>query len=367
MSIATRNIIRLLCASAAIVLAATLLTFTVDPLQLFRPARFFTAMYSLDTRMQNAGLIRSQQFDTVLMGTSLSIHVRPSDIDRTLGVRSVKLAMPGSNSREHIFVLDTAMERRPRRVLWQMDDWIFRNAPDVDAYLPANLYRRNVSGLAQYLLSGAMARESLWIALRAFPTLAPVITKLTNGVMFRFPLAEVDDINAFRRDLDIGAMYNKPKALAGFRSIIDPSRRKILSGGYDLDAMIQGFQRDAIGFITKHPDVQFDIYFAPYSILFFVALRDASPATLKTTYDFTAYAAERLTQLPNVRLYDFRAVREITHDLNDYVDVAHYSPAVDRKILSWLAEGKYRVDPKAPLASLEQLKAQVEAYRVEQP
>jgi len=42
--------------------------YIVDPLQLFRPARLFAAGYSLDGRMQNAGLIRSQQYDTVFMG-----------------------------------------------------------------------------------------------------------------------------------------------------------------------------------------------------------------------------------------------------------------------------------------------------------
>jgi hypothetical protein len=367
MSIAARNVIRLLGTSAVIVLAAALLTFAVDPLQLFRPARFFAAMYSPDSRMQDAGLIRSQQFDTVFMGTSLAIHFRQSDIDKALGVRSLKLAMTGSSAREQSFVLDAAMESRPKRVIWQMDDWIFRSAPNIDAnaFLPANLYRRNASSLAEYLLSGAMARESLWIALRAFPTLTPVIAKLTNGVMFKFPITEVDDINALPRDTDIGARYNKPKALAAFRGMIDPSRRKALSEGYDLDTMIQGFQRDAIGLIARNPDVQFDIYFAPYSILQFVALRDAAPETLKITYDFTAYAFERLKQFPNVRLYDFRVAKEVTHDLGNYADVLHHSPAIDLKILSWIAEGKYRVDPKAPLASLEQLKAQVEAYRLE--
>ena len=43
----------------------------------------------------------------------------------------------------------------------------------------------------------------------------------------------------------------------------------------------------------------------------------------------------------------------------------HHSPAIDLKVLSLLAERKYVVDPDAPLASLEQLKAQVEAYRLE--
>jgi hypothetical protein len=69
--------------------------------------------------------------------------------------------------------------------------------------------------------------------------------------------------------------------------------------------------------------------------------------------------------LPNVRLYDFRAVKEVTHDLENYGDVIHHSPAIDLKVLSWLAESKYRVEPSAPLASLEQLKSQVEAYRLE--
>jgi hypothetical protein len=51
--------------------------------------------------------------------------------------------------------------------------------------------------------------------------------------------------------------------------------------------------------------------------------------------------------------------------LDNYLDVIHHSPAVDLKLLAWLAEGKYRVDPAAPTAYLDRLKAQVEAYRVE--
>ena len=38
-----------------IMLAAAALNFVVDPLQLFRPARAVRAMYSQDSRMQNAG------------------------------------------------------------------------------------------------------------------------------------------------------------------------------------------------------------------------------------------------------------------------------------------------------------------------
>src|SRR5260370_19759190 len=131
-STARNHLLRFLCASGLIIVMAAALNFVVDPLQLFRPARLFTAMYSPDSRMQDAGLIRSQDFDTVFMGTSLAIHFRQSDIDRLLGVRSVKLAMTGSNSREQSFVLAAALERRPRRGNWQVCDRIFPEARGVD-------------------------------------------------------------------------------------------------------------------------------------------------------------------------------------------------------------------------------------------
>ena len=357
------NLFRLLYASAAIIMSAAALNFIVDPLQLFRPARLTPAAYSLDSRMQNAGLIRSQQYDTVFMGTSLAIHFRQSDIDRVLGVHSIKLTMTGSNSIEQSFVLAQALEKHPGRVIWQVDDWIFHDAPDIDSdvYLPANLYRRNARGIAEYLFSGSMARESLWLLARSIVPLQPVTSRLTSDV-FRFSLSNVDDIHALPRDFDVAGTYNARAAIAAFRRITDPAHSKYLAQDYDYDAMVRHFERDAISLIEKHPDVSFDIYFTPYSILQFVAMRDASPATLKAVYDFSVYAGRRLTEYSNVRFFDFRAAKEVTHDLNNYSDVIHHSPAVDLKILHWLAAGDYRVTRDAPTAQLDRLKAQVEAY-----
>ena len=367
MSTAPKKLLRFLCASAFVIIGAAALNFVVDPLQLFRPARLFAAMYSPDSRMQDAGLIRSQDFDTVFMGTSLAIHFRQSDIDRLLGVRSLKLAMTGSNSHEQSFVIAAALDRHPRRVIWQVDDWIFRDAPEIDAdiYLPADLYRRNAKGVAGYLFSGAMARESAWILARSIPPIEPIVARLTNGVMFKFPIARVDDINVLRPVDDVSQAYNASKAVAAFRNITDPVRSGYLAQGYGYDTMVRNFERDAIGLISKNPDVRFDIYFPPYSILQWVAMRDASPATLRIVYDFSFYLARRLAEFPNVRLYDFREAKEVTHDLGNYADVIHHSPAVDLKVLSWLAAGTYLVDRTAPTASLERLKAQVAAYRID--
>ena len=290
---------------------AAALNFIVDPLQLFRPARLFAAMYSPDSRMQDAGLIRSQDFDTVFMGTSLAIHFRQSDIDRMLGV---PFAETGDDGLE--FATSRALcwprrsQRHPKRVIWEMDDWIFRDAPDIDAdiYLPADLYRRNVKGVARLSLQrrhGARIGCGCWRgrSRRCEPTVA----RLTNGVLFKFPLSRVDDINVLRADVRRRRAYNAKEAMAAFAHITDSgAQRSISPTDTDYDAMVRNFERDAIGLIAENPDVTFDIYFPPYSILQWVAMRDASPATLKIVYDFTAYVSRRLAQFPNVSLHDFR-------------------------------------------------------------
>ena len=166
--------------------------------------------------MQNAGLIRSQDFDTVFMGTSLAIHFRQSDIDRLLGGRSLKLAMTGSNSHEQSFVLAAAMERHPKRVIWQMDDWIFRDAPEIDPRhlssgrsLPAQCQgHRELSVQRRHGARIALDTGALDPAVRA------VVARLTTGVMFKFPISRVDDINMLRPDFDVAGFYNAQAATA---------------------------------------------------------------------------------------------------------------------------------------------------------
>ena len=71
-----------------------------------------------------------------------------------------------------------------------------------------------------------------------------------------------------------------------------------------MTSKVRNFERDAVGLIARHPDVQFDIYFPPYSILQCVAMRDASPATLKIVYDLSehiAQAADAVSQCAAVR------------------------------------------------------------------
>ena len=116
--------------------------------------------------------------------------------------------------------------------------------------------------------------------------------------------------------------------------------------------------------IARHPDVQFVIYSPPYSILHFAAMRDFAPETMEPFFRFSSYATRRLLKFPNVRLHDFRAIAEVTHDLTNYLDRIHHSPVIDVKILHWLSRNEYCVEASDPDAALRQLRNQVEEYSV---
>jgi hypothetical protein len=126
--------------------------------------------------------------------------------------------------------------------------------------------------------------------------------------------------------------------------------------------MIRNFDRDFVSLINDHPDIKFYVFLPPYSILQFVTIREVAPDALRTIYEFSAYAFPRLLSLPNVILFDFRDVQDITHNLDNYADLLHFSPSVDQKVLSFLAAGEHAVDRNAPLASIDRLRAQVAAY-----
>ena len=119
--------------------------------------------------------------------------------------------------------------------------------------MPADLYRRNARGIAGYLFSGAMARESLWIVARSVPLLEPLVARLTTGLIFKFPIPRVDDINALRPDFDVAGFYKgKMRSPTSGASPI-PRAAAQLAEGYDYDAMVRTFERDAIGLIASNP------------------------------------------------------------------------------------------------------------------
>src|SRR5882762_1548498 len=235
------NLFSFIGTATAILAAVVSLNFAIDPLQLFHLAMFSPARYNGNQRLQNAGLIQSQTFNAVLMGTSLAAGIRPSKIDRILGVKSVKLVMNGSGAREQSFVLEAALKKKADVVIWEIDHWIFRNdLTDLDSqsFFPANLYRKNVKGAIEYLLNIDTAQESLGLLISEVTTFRAVYSRLVNWGYLRFVFDDVDSINVPSREFDHSAMLG----IKAYRRLSNPNINYGSANGYVYQSLLGNFE-----------------------------------------------------------------------------------------------------------------------------
>lgn len=143
------------------------LTYLIDPLQFFRRASY-APTFSTNERHQLPGLIRNYDYDTAIVGTSMAQNFYPSYADRVLHAHTIKLAISGSTVHEQFLVARLALlTGKPRRVIWGVDDWVFRGAvdrvrSDLGAF-PYYLYDGNPVEHVWYLLNVTNISEAFAI------------------------------------------------------------------------------------------------------------------------------------------------------------------------------------------------------------
>jgi hypothetical protein len=80
---------------------------------------------------------------------------------------------------------------------------------------------------------------------------------------------------------------------------------------------------------------------------------------------YKALIVSATARYPNVRVYDFQAVQEITHELDNYKDLEHHRLEVNQYILESLAIERHLVGPDTYHEVLGEQARQVTAYRAE--
>lgn len=304
----------LLAGLCLLLLACGAFVWAVDPCLYYRvpeEAVFFNERY------QNAGLLRHAQADTVLLGTSMAANYRPSQVEAAFGGSAVKLTVPDGYMSEFDAILSAAFRAHPpERVIFGLDaNILIRDESGLTGALPAYLYNADPLDDVQYLLN----RDTLYYS--AYALLAAR----------RGDLTAVDD--AFTWDDTI--WWNHMTALGSYERP-DPVEETLPAGSYlaHADANLAVIE----GWVTAHPDTEFDIFLPPYSLLFWdkvgrLGETDAVFAALERT-------CETLLQYGNVRLYNFLMDADIVTNLDNYCDYIHHSGKTAGVVLEKIQAGE---------------------------
>jgi hypothetical protein len=332
------------------------IVYAVDPLQFFRRAAY-APVFSTNERYQIPGLARNYDYDTVIAGTSMAQNFYLGYADKVLGARTLKIAISGSSAHEQFLALNVAIRTgKVKRVIWGVDQWVFRGTPgrvrDDLGVFPYYLYETNPLGYLWYLFNASNLSRSIEVLTDR--------SRLLGASTKRIP----DDWNTF----DKYYHFNRVNAVKDyFKDYFNPVNFEGLGDSSmleatDLGVMSRSLEDNAIALIKGHPEIQFDIYFPPYSILNAKFYQMNSPIMYERLLAFQSLVIKQLIASKNVRVFDFSDDASITHNLDLYKDMGHFDASINELIVRSIATGDHLIDPADPEASIWRLRAQVAAY-----
>jgi len=114
----------LLSVGISLFIYATLI-FLIDPIQQYRKASFYKPMFT-NQRYLNPGLVKTYDYNMVIIGASETENFNPIYIDKQLDVKTLKISIEGSNIFENELMLETAIKTgKVKKVIYSIDTFAF--------------------------------------------------------------------------------------------------------------------------------------------------------------------------------------------------------------------------------------------------
>lgn len=273
-----------------------------------------------DQRAQGAGLLRSQDYETVLMGSSLAANYRSFWFDVFYETSTVKITFPNGGFKEFSQALDYAYTQQDiQRVICGLDlNLLARNPAEEPDQLPDYLYDDNPFNDGKYLLNKD-------VLLRSGYTLLKKAAGETQTIQDAF----VWDGNVF---------FSKQLALAGYErpeatGVTESSELFLENGRANL--------AEVTAWLEEHPDTEFIFFFSPYSILFWDKMDRLGQTEAMLT--LLEEATETLLRYDNAELQFFMADTEVITNLDNYADHIHVAGRVTYRMSRAMPTGEYRL------------------------
>jgi len=292
-----------------------------------------------DQRAQGAGLLRTQEYETVLMGSSLAANYRSFWFDVFYETSTVKVTFPNGGFEEFSQALDYAYTQQDvKRVIFGLDpNLLARDPAEAPNQLPEYLYDENPLNDGRYLLNKDVLMRSGYTLL-----------KKAAGETQPLQDAFVWDGNVF---------FSKTLALAGYE------RPEAVKEAVPEDVFLENARANlaiVTGWMEQHPDTEFIFYFSPYSILFWDKMdrQGETEAMLKLLEETT----ETLLQYNNAQLQFFMADEAIITDLDNYADHIHVAGKVTYRMAEAMPAESYRMTAENRVEMLDGLRQLVVNY-----
>lgn len=302
--------------------------YLVDPFYHYHAPLFGMEPYLYSTVYQTPGVARNLDYDSVILGSSMTENFRTSWFDDELGWKTVKLSYSGARTDDLSAIMEQifADNREVKNVFIDINDYqLSEDYTSSFAKRPDYLYDDNLFNDVKYILNKDVIMASLGR-----------VAALISGVPGNMDLAycwegaELFGTDKVRKEFD-SIMYSNNSSDIQMQ---EPSQESI-------DNCIKNME-NITKYIEDNPDTHFYVFYPPYSMAYWQTLKELGRLNEKLT--LFEKSMECLMKYENVSVYYFQDEKEYITNLGNYRDLCHYTPEMNRYIFECVRDGSHVID-----------------------
>ncbi len=302
--------------------AAAVLVFCVDPFYHYHDAWFGLPVVLENAVYQTPGAARNFQYDSVIIGTSMTENFHAQWFDEIMGWDTVKLSYSGARTDDLKAILEQVYSREesPKNIVMDVNTYQLTVDPNsAYAMRPNYLYDRKFITDVSYLYN------------------QDVLLAVMNRILDKLGGEEsnLDDAYTWEEEEHFG----REKTLKAERQNRSTMEENIRPGieSESLDICDRNLD-NVLPFIEAHPETDFYIFYPPYSMLYWE--QEIMKDNLEQMITVFGRSIERLLQYENVKVFYFHNEKEIISNLDNYRDYTHFRPEYNRYICECMKTGE---------------------------
>ncbi|MDR7079137.1 hypothetical protein J2Y03_004194 [Neobacillus niacini] len=341
-----------------------LFNFAVDPLHYYR-SNNNKGIYWSEERWQLPGLAKNYNYNTMILGTSMTENFVPSEVNAIFpGAKTLKLSLAGSSTYEQSKIARIAFNHKNvENVIWGIDYTSLGKENSFTEEFPKFLYDTNKINDLKYLLNITTTKYSITSILY---NISPNLVDKASPIISLNDYPETDlnrlnywgDLFTFNKEIVLEDYYKKIKQ--------DRDDKKELLNNFDLNRLKSNFDKNILPIVKNNPDTEFYFYYPPYSILMNKRFYELDPSIINNIIKSREYMYSKISNYPNAKLFDFTTDKKITFNLDNYKDTMHHSPEISEYILKSFQDDKYLITNKKLEFFLKEYKNQIKEFSMEQ-
>lgn len=324
-----------LLTSLVILFSIALFNYFIDPYQIYKK---HSKGFLTNDRYQTAGLINSylensNEYDCVIIGTSMTQNFMPKDIQNQFKSNKVlRLSISGASSKVQYTVLKHALKtKKVKNVFWGVGHYFTTEHPDKiqqSKSMPFFLYesKYSLNTLKQYLLN--------------YDVLLLSVLTFIDKQDFQKDLELLGYWGSSSKYLQRQKDLNNQKNIHQLEKSLKNSNIKDFN--YSYNNFLPALDKNLLSLIKQYPKVNFILFFPPYSAYYYTT-KDNS--FVNKNISMRRYLVENLNNYNNVKIYAFDNA-DFTKDLKNYVDYEHYDKFISHKILQLIKLNTFRLNKK---------------------